>query len=346
MSSGDSSTFFFPLRTNVEYFVSTEGFLALEQRIKQAAILYDVIIFEGGVYTASVGPTGSMDFWIPPDQVTEEELRLKIEPYGGHHHLAIAPTGSSQFQTLVSGPVERRFRSEFYSILKNLGSECPKWVKMETYDLTPEAKNLVNRISQSDERNLDIEIGKENRFLKSKILNNLNRDLILTWGLGWAASIDPLYTPILRKKMTLHGGLQAASGFLALDFIVPDFSRLPWEIIFELREHKAMAEFRRRMINIENLVRASLPNVNEAELRYQISQVVTDELLKEIESLQPTTRDIAINLTLNFVGGLAPLPWSTIPSVVSGIQQLTKSIQTQNSWIAVFMKLRASDRRN
>lgn len=343
MNSEDISTFFFPLRTNVEYFVSPEGFLALEQRVKQAAILYDVIIFEGGIYTASVGPTGSMDFWIPPDQVTEEELGLKFEPYGGHHHLAIAPTGSRQFQTLISGSVERRFRSEFHSILKSLGPECPKWVKVDTYDLTPEAKNLVNRLSQSDERNLDIEIGKEQRFLKSKILHNLNRDLTLIWCLGYAASIDPLYAPILHKKMTAHGGLQPASGFLTLEFAVPDFSQLPWEVIAELREHKAMAEFRRRMIDTENLVRASLPNGNEAELRHQISQVITDELLKEIKSLQPTTRGTAINLTLNLVSGLVPFPWGTISSVTSSITQITKLTEAQNSWITIFMKLRASN---
>jgi len=51
----EASVFFFPLRTNVEYFASPGGFLTLERRIKQAALLYDVLMFEGGMYIATVG---------------------------------------------------------------------------------------------------------------------------------------------------------------------------------------------------------------------------------------------------------------------------------------------------
>ena len=337
-----TSTFFFPLRTNVEYFTSPEGFLTLERRIKQAAVLYDVIILEGGVYTASAGPTGSMDFWIPPNQVTDEELRLKLEPSGGQHHLALAPTGSHQFQTVVSGPVERRFRSEFHSTLKKLSPKHPKWIKMETYDLTPAAKDLASRLSRNDEKNTDIVIPEGSNFLRSIILRNLNRDLILAWSLGSTASIDPLHLPILQNKMAAHGGLSPASGFVALEVAVPDLSEVPWDVIAEVREHKAMTEFRHRIVQTENLVRTSLPNVDSTELRYQISQIITNELLNEIKNLRITGKSVFVNLTLDLLSGLLPPPLSIVSTLALNTPDIEKLVRTQASWITVFMKLRTS----
>jgi len=337
-----NSTFFFPLRTNVEYFTSPEGFLTLERRVKQAAILYDVIILEGGIYTASAGPTGSMDFWISPSQVTDEELRLKLEPSGGQHHLALAPTGSRQFQTVVSGPVERRFRSEFHSILKKLGPEYPKWIKMETYDLTSAAKSLASRISRNDEKNTNIAIPEGSHFLRNIILRNLNRDLILAGSLGSMASIDPLHLPILQKKMAAHGGLRPASGFVALEVAVPDLSEVPWDVIAEVREHKAMMEFRHRIVQTENLVRTSLPDADDAELRFQISQIITNELLNEIKNLRPTVKGVVANLTLDLLSGLIPPPWSAVSTLALNTPEIGKLFKTRTSWITMFMKLRTS----
>src|ERR1044072_4356950 len=51
--SESSSTFFFPLRTNVQYFDTAEARLKLEERVKQASLLHDKLLFEGGLYTAS-----------------------------------------------------------------------------------------------------------------------------------------------------------------------------------------------------------------------------------------------------------------------------------------------------
>lgn len=43
--------------------------------------------------------------------------------------------------------------------------------------------------------------------------------------------------PLLRKKMT---GLKPASGFLATEVLVPDFSKLSWEVIAEIRKQKSV----------------------------------------------------------------------------------------------------------
>lgn len=133
-----ASVFFFPLRTNIEYFASPGGFLSLERRIKQAALLSDVLMFEGGMYIATIGETGSVDLWKP--DVTDEELGEFVKPTGGDYYFAIDPSGSTQRYVLQSSPVERRFRSEFHSVIRSLGSRTPEWVQMKTYAPTPEAK--------------------------------------------------------------------------------------------------------------------------------------------------------------------------------------------------------------
>lgn len=287
-----------------------------------------------------------MDFWIPPSQVTDEELRLKLEPSGGQHRLALAPTGSRQFQTVVSGPVERRFRSEFHSILKKLGPKHPNWIKMETYDLTSAAKSLAGRLSWNDERNPDIVIPEGSRFLRNIILKNLNHDLILMWSLGSTASIDPLHLPVLHKKMAARGELHPASGFVALQVAVPDLSEVPWDVVDEVRQHKAMSEFRHRMVQTENFVRTSLPDVDDAELRYQISQIITDELLNEVKNLRPTSKSVATNVTLDLLTGLMPPPWSVVSALALGIPEITKLVRTRTSWVTVFMKLRTAKRKS
>ena len=182
--------FFFPLRTNVEYFASPQGYLSLVERIKQTSILYDTLVFEGGIYTASVGETGSFDLWIPPQDVTEEKLNVEFRPTGGEHYVRIAPTGSDQGQVVLSGPVERRFRSEFYSVLRNLEAEQLPWMKMQTFDFTSEGKRLVDRLQREDEKNPNLALPEGSHWLKSKILANLSHDLVLIASLQTSASID------------------------------------------------------------------------------------------------------------------------------------------------------------
>jgi len=217
-------------------------------------------------------------------------------------------------------------------------------IKMETYDLTSEAKSLASRISREDQRNKDITIPEGSNFLRNMILKNLNHDLILTRGLGSIASMDPLHLPILHKKMTSGGGLHPVPGFVALEVAVPDLSEAPWDVVAEVRERKAMEEFRHRMIQIEKHIRDSLPDVGDLELRYQISQIINDELLNEVRSLRPKGKKVVADLTFDLLSSLVPPPYSTISAAASNIPEVVKLKRSQDSWITVFMKLRTPNR--
>lgn len=72
------NTFFFPLRTNVQYFDSPETRLSLEERVKQASLLFENLLFEEGMYHATVwereGGGPSFDMWYPPHFLDLDKL--------------------------------------------------------------------------------------------------------------------------------------------------------------------------------------------------------------------------------------------------------------------------------
>jgi hypothetical protein len=67
----------FPLRSNVHYFDQVEPRLGLEGRVKQMALLADVVAFEPGALTVTVSEHGMASFWIPPRDLSLEELRAR-----------------------------------------------------------------------------------------------------------------------------------------------------------------------------------------------------------------------------------------------------------------------------
>jgi hypothetical protein len=335
------STFFFPLRTNVEYFASPQGYLTLLERIKQASILYDTLIFEDGMYVATVGEMGSFDLRIPPQDVTEEKLNVEFEPTGGEHFV------SWKGQVVLSGPVERRFRSEFYSVLRDLEAERLPWMKMATFALSPDGKRLADRLREEDERNPSIVLPEAGHFLRAKILANLNSDLVLIASLRTAASIDPLYAPILQQKTTSDQRMQPAPGFLALQVAMPNFASVPWETIVQLREKPALVEFRKKMTSIETMARSALPEGEVGELKYQILQTISEELLQEIAHLLPkpskVVGDVMLDLVLDLMAGLLsvssqfPVP---VGAAVAGFQGIAEMVKANRSWITAFLRLR------
>jgi hypothetical protein len=67
------SAILFPLRTSVELFTDPKSPEAVT-RAKEAAVLFDEVGFETGLYHVGISDDGSFDWWTPPDQITPELL--------------------------------------------------------------------------------------------------------------------------------------------------------------------------------------------------------------------------------------------------------------------------------
>jgi hypothetical protein len=84
------TTIFFPLRTSVELFEDPKSPAAVV-RAKEAAILYDRLIFETGVLDVSVGTGGLLPWWFPPAALTPERRAnaRRVIPLGEEFSMAI-----------------------------------------------------------------------------------------------------------------------------------------------------------------------------------------------------------------------------------------------------------------
>ncbi len=140
--------FCFPLRSNVEFFDTVERRWALEKRIKQVMLLYNHILFEDGTYVCFTGPEGSWDLHIPGGHLPPEKALS---------HGLSSPT-SNGFSVVVEGHtviksfLERQFKSNFWSILKDIPLEFLDWCHYETFDLTSQAKRILKRENCPDQQ--------------------------------------------------------------------------------------------------------------------------------------------------------------------------------------------------
>ena len=74
MADEPTTALFFSLRTSVELFRDPDSPIA-ELRAKQGAILYERLIFERGLFDATLTPNGSQQMWRPGEDASDEELR-------------------------------------------------------------------------------------------------------------------------------------------------------------------------------------------------------------------------------------------------------------------------------
>jgi len=330
------TTFFFPLRTNVHYFDSLEQQLALTERVKQASLLYESLLFEGGMYDAVVwkdeerGGGPSIDLHWRPQDITDELLkRYQHKPTGGEAHVVI-----DQY-VFAAGEVERRQHAEFHSLLKELNADNLPWIQVDGFSLPGELKSLVSRLALDDESSFGDLLSDKPLFLKKKILNNLNYDLILTSLLNVAASMDGLFEPLLSQKGQRHSGLQSAPGFAAFQVAIPNLSHLPWNEIVDIREQESLKEFRRKIMEIEALAQSMFSHGDVKDLQLRISRIVTQELLKEIRELIPKGSQVAADVIWDVLLGFIP----GASAVATGLTGLGKLEAYSSSWIAAFMKL-------
>jgi len=330
------SSFFFPLRTNAGFYESPEGYLNLIEKIKQASLVYDKLIFEGGLYSSTFWETGHWDVYHSPSSVEKQQLewmKKNFTPTGGESAIFVQ-AGNEEPVPLVSGEVVRRFQCEFHSVLSDLNAASLPWIEEETFELTEIGKQRTKEMANFLLNGFRAAIPERNERIFTRVLSNFCRDMIITSGLNAAASIHGLYA------MPLIHGISAnrAPGFAALDIVVPNVSQLSWEEIVELRNHPAWIEFRKKLLELETRVKAALPDVKEDEIQYifALFQAFTQELTTELASYQPKTGQIIGNVAIDLVVSLIPAPG--LGAAFTGLRGFGAMEEAKSSWVAAFLK--------
>jgi len=252
-AGGGKSRMLFPLRTGVELF-SDPSMPAAVSRAKQAAVLYDEVVFETGLYEVSIAETGSSGWWHPPGGLTDEDLEAsrRLQTPGTPFTISLAADGSDRAATFVDSPLVAAYASEYHTgILDELARFSPDWVKLLTLAnnppaSTPEGK-LFRRMARRDKRNETLMPNSRrggDRFKRNWIIENFNRDLVVSSLVGSAFNPTSLFAPMVSRHT--HGpppGL-ATDGRTALSVAAPNVGALPWEAVAEFRDHAGSGEVR------------------------------------------------------------------------------------------------------
>jgi hypothetical protein len=329
-----SSKFFFPLRTNVGYFDTSEGHLSLIERIKQAGLLYDELIFEPGVYMAFIWENGHIDMTFQPE--SDEMLafmRSGFKPSGGEAQLLLQPEGG-QMTPIFDGPTVRQFHCEFHSALRELNAESLSWVKLIPFELTDHGKSAAKLISEEFLTHLNEIVPDIEKYLRSKIVSNFGRDIALTSAMRVAASMNAMYAPILHRKAQM----KEAQGFTSLQIVIPDLSQVGWDEILDLRNEKSLIEFRSVLSSLEKEIQGLLNegDIDGAQRQRAIAQGFIDELSRELERVQPRKGEAIVEVILDLILGIIP----GLSAFINLARAGDKLEQANRSWVAAFHRLR------
>jgi hypothetical protein len=319
----------FPLSTNAGFY-RARGQLNLQRRVKEAALLYNRVILEDGLYSATVGPRGAVEMH-EPVATDENILRARsLKPRGGTFLFALGhKTGRG---VVVNGPAERRFVAECRSVVQELLEDTematpPDWVQVRTFDLPPVMNNQVQRLARADARRPGFWKRTGSSFLRDLVLKSLNHDLVLSACMGAFASLDSYFAPLLRRKPEL----KAARGHFALRVLVPNFSSLDWPQIMDVRDQPGIADFRAKLAEIEEEA------LNQVDGAVPLSEAVLRRTLIDLAQKwrPPSGLDVTGSIAVDLAVGSIPL----LGPGVSALLDVAQADQARHTWGAVFLRL-------
>lgn len=338
---------FFPLRSAVERFSDPRSPDAVT-KAKEAAILFDEVIFEDGLLDVSITPNGATSFWNPPEMMTPDllERSRRANQVGVPMTFAIGKQPgpgipAREMRVFVEGEVSNAYLAEFRTgILEELAPLAPGWVR--TTDLGGQKQpgqvgdpvhEAIRRLNFADFCDKELMPGVE-RFLRSFIYESFNRDATVAAALEASFTSTPLFDP-----MSERGGVEAdLAGDEALGIVVGDVGALPWEAVFEFREHHGSREARDRLREFERLAVEGDPRDAYDFLR-KVGHEVTRGFRTAVEELAPSLpEDLAKQVLLN---GVAMVPVIGAPAALAAetASSLSASRSFNRSWISAVMVL-------
>ena len=345
-----SSTILFPLRTNVNFFRSSIEYLDLKSRVKQSLILYDKILFQAGEYHCFVGPGGVIQNYQSQYNKERGKKPVMLEDEGKDSKrfwLQIRPTGAAPSvpsTTLIDSELERSFRSQFHTLVTEIKGSGISEVELRYFEFPDTVKKHIKDVTKKDKKNLQYEQGS--KFLKDTIITNLNKDLLLMTILGLPANIDALHGSIIHQKIKQDTSLHKVPGYLSIDTWVPYVGNLNWKEIFDFRSHPSLIELRNKLVEVEERARLMLGEASDEDIRKELSNILTDELLQEIQHIRPSsseiTKDIGKDVSVCLLGTLFPPIGLAldIASIAADIPDFVEVINQKKSWITALMNLR------
>lgn len=342
---------FFPLRSVVELFSNPRSPDAVT-KAKEAAVLYDELIFETGVLDVSITSAGSTSFWDPPEAMTPEmvERSRQIDAVGSPMTLSIgkqeqADVPATEMHVFLEGTVSHRYLSQFHSgILDELSPFEPDWV--QTIDIGGQKHpgsmgeplyEAIRRQNFADFTDKELMSDHES-YLRSFIYESFNRDAAVATALEASFTGTRLFAPMIARA-----GLEAeAAGAEALSIVVGDLGNLPWEAVLEFRDHRASREARERLREFERLALDSEPR-DAYEFIRRVGYEVNRGFRAAVEELAPSLpEELAKQVLLNGVATVSVVG-APVAALAGAASAVSSSRAFNRSWIAAVMVLTSDE---
>jgi hypothetical protein len=348
MAAERETAVFFPLRTSVELFEERRSPPAVV-RAKEAAILYDRVIFETGLLDVTISSGGASYFWHPEAALTPEiraRARLAFEPGApvtflmGKEPVRGVPAAEEDMRVMIHGSLNRAYIAEFHSgILDELREFSPEWV--EALELgggnLPGSDPVGRRVGELNFRDgFDKSLMPDvDKWLRDYIVKSFNRDSLLAASQGVAFNLTPMFEPMLERR----GIGSDTAGAEALAFVVPNLASLPWEAIVEYREHPASEEARAMLREFDQ--RAANEETGDAyDYGRRVQQEVTSALFEAIadqrRGLPEELAKEAVRTGVSFIPVVGPVVEKTATLTQMGLD----ARRARRHWTAAIMQLR------
>jgi hypothetical protein len=350
MSSDAPSAIFFPLRSSVELFDDPRSPAAVV-RAKEAACLYDRVIFEPGLLDVTIASNGSMPWWYPKEHLTPElrrEARRPI-PLGSPVSFAIGkqseqgvPAPPEAMRGFPLGGLSVRYVAEFYTgILDDLAEFNVDWVDVQgggeidrSHPVGAEVAREIEALDREDRWDKTLMPEQENEWVRRYVSQSFNRDAVIAGELGAAFNITPMFVPMVERR----GVRPDLPGSEALSYLIPNLGRLPWEAIVEFREHDGSREARAKLREFDR--RAAEDAQDAYDYGRRAGHELTAALFGALEDQRPSLPEElakeALLGAVDLVPGVGPIAGKT----ASVAQTIREDRRLRRHWTSALMLLR------
>nr|QNO54372.1 hypothetical protein DIMBOPOO_00045 [Methanosarcinales archaeon ANME-1 ERB7] len=332
---------YFPIRSNINFFVQQANQPSLVSKIKLSIIMYDNLIFDDGAYQFLCSTNGAFDMNIPPDKLQNLSFPdVPAEPGTNFHINAIQkPTGQS-FNLIPKSTNGNNYVAfaSFRKLINKLGIQNEDFIRFEWRELNESGKRYLDKLIKSSASYKNFIEG--NVFFQDYILKNFHYSSILAEDFNTPMMIDSLHNKLLTHIMSklvniFDVRLEVLNRVRdLLQFELPDFSLMTMNDVLELRRDTCFIAFRNKLLDINNYLTKN--KVDQFDLS-KIESLFMNELIKEIREIAPSSEKLLLDGFLGTVGLLVPgaSPMLTGIGLARDIEELR---EFNKSWIAFIIK--------
>lgn len=356
------STCVFPVRSNARSLVTGSALSSVRSRLKTASVLYGSVLLEHGLAEIQAGPSGGSSLWMPNDQADEVRWQTPRERGEARRHAFTFLVGTedtpgvaaTEMVPFIQSDTTIRWSATLEPFRHELPAGCD-WVDwVYSNDPTGEAGRRADDWCRHDGRNAALRNAIPEQFVRSRVIKNANRDLVLAIGSGFVVSQDRLHLSVVRNRFNDEDQLDWQLQGYALPILVPAVADYPWEGIVALRKEKGLQHLRGVLNEIEAETMETA--VNGGDLEAAVHHALERQLAvvaAKVDSVGGTAKRTLVGLLVGTSSGVATMgltgPLGILASsalgAIAGVALDARAVVRNRGvkqWIGVMNRLRAT----